>query len=180
MLSPAISYIIKSINILIYPYIFSYIRKEITRIGQYKIDLEICEKNNITDVKKKEIDDKTAIFYKKNTLIYYLSIILVFILCFQGFILLWQINRSFSQYRLSHSIISILCIGSQLLVSALILSYFYSDNNKISESFDDLNITQSLKNIGFWTYIFNICIIANIGYTLIYNMNFFINIEKRI
>ena len=176
----ALNYITKSINILIYPYIFSYIQKEISNIEQYKTDLIRCDKNIKSIKKNKIIDDKTATLYKNNLLLYVLSVLLICIVFYQGLILLWRINISFSRYYLSHSIISILCIIAQLLAPAIILNYFYIDNDKISDSFESENLTKSIKNIKFWTYIFNISMIANIGYTLIYNMHFFINIEKRI
>ena len=178
------SLLLRSINILIYPYIFSYIKKEIYQIIQFKKDLILCKNGGdpnkkISDIDRNDIDNKTAKLYKNNNVVFYLSIFLLIILTYQALSLFFRINKSLHANRFTNLILLYIFMIVSFVMPIMLLIYHNSNNRYISEALDPIVNTGVLKTFSLWSYIFNIAMIANIGYSLLYNSTYFINIALR-
>ena len=178
------SVLLKSLNILIYPYVFSAIKKEIYQIIQYKKDLLICKNGGdpnkkLTPSEYDEIDNKTGQKYKNNQIIYYLSILLIITLVIQSVMLFLKISNSMKPNKYLNLLLLILFMSVSIVMPIIILVYYNSSNKYISNSFNPLVKTTILQDIPLISFIFYIAIFANIGYTLLYNSVYFINIIVR-
>lgn len=178
------SVLLKSLNILIYPYAFSVLKKEIYQIIQYKKDLLICKtggdpNKKITPSEYEDIDNKVGNKYKKNNVIYYVSILLTITLIIQTVMLFTKIFKSMKPNKNLNLILLILFMSLSIIMPVIILVYYNSSNKYISNSLNPLITTTILQDIPLISFIFNIAMFANIGYTLLYNSVYFINIAIR-